>query len=106
MERIKYDNIFDNGHTPMLIIDSDTGEIKDGNRAACNFYGYTRDKLLKLKITDINTLSQEEVFEEMNKARKEDRKDSEAICVLPGASGIENTEKGAFKNTNLSIRDI
>lgn len=74
MERIKYDNIFDNGHTPMLIIDSDTGEIKDGNRAACNFYGYTRDKLLKLKITDINTLSQEEVFEEMNKARKEDRK--------------------------------
>ncbi|HRS20270.1 MAG TPA: PAS domain S-box protein, partial [Clostridia bacterium] len=56
MRKKKYDNIFDNGHTPMLIIDSDTGEIKDGNRAACNFYGYTRDKLLKLKITDINTL--------------------------------------------------
>ena len=74
MDKKKYDNIFDNVHTPMLIIDSDTGEIKDGNQAACNFYGYTRDKLLKLKITDINTLSQEEVFEEMNKARKEDRK--------------------------------
>jgi len=69
-----YNNIFYNGHTPMLIIDSDTGEIKDGNPAACNYYGYTRDSLLKLKITDINILSPEEVFEEMRKARIEERK--------------------------------
>jgi len=70
----KYDNIFNNGHTPMLIINSETGEIRDGNRAACAYYGYTLDKLLTLKITDINTLNSQEVFEEMKRAEKEDRK--------------------------------
>lgn len=74
MEKIRYDSIFNNGHTPMLIIDSDTGEIRECNQAACNYYGYTRDQFLALKITDINTLSRQEVFEEMKKASKEDRK--------------------------------
>ena len=67
-------SIFNNKHTPMLIINSETGEIRDGNIAACNYYGYTRDKLRRLKITDINTLSQQEVFEEMKRASIEDRK--------------------------------
>lgn len=74
MKEKEHYNIFDNGHTPMLIIDSDSGEIKDANRAACSYYGYGLDKLLELKITDINTLSQHEVFDEMLRARKEDRK--------------------------------
>ncbi len=70
----RYDSIFNNKHTPMLIIDSETGKIRDGNLAAFNYYGYSRDKFLKLKITDINTLSQQEVFEEMKRAKKEKRK--------------------------------
>ncbi|HQE67140.1 MAG TPA: EAL domain-containing protein, partial [Bacillota bacterium] len=69
-----YDSIFNNSHTPMLIIDCESGEIKDGNLAACRYYGYTIEELLRMKITDINTLSHEEVFEEMNKARKENRR--------------------------------
>jgi PAS domain S-box-containing protein len=72
-EENRYDSIFNNSHTPMLIIDSETGEIRDGNLAACNYYGYIRDKLLKLNITDINILSQQEVFKEMQKARNENR---------------------------------
>lgn len=74
MKGYSYYSIFNNGHTPMLIIDSITGDIKDANRAACNFYGYPLDRLLTLKITDINTLSHQEVFEEMRKARNEERK--------------------------------
>lgn len=67
-------SIFNNRHTPMLIIKGESGEIRDANIAACNYYGYSRDMLLKMKITEINTLSQQEVFEEMSRASKEDRK--------------------------------
>ncbi len=73
-EESKNDSIFNNRHTPMLIIDSETGEIRDGNPAACSYYGYDRDKLLKLNISDINTLDQEQIHEEMEKAKREDRK--------------------------------
>ena len=73
-EQNRYNSIFNNSHTPMLIIDSDTGDIRDGNLAACNYYGYTRDKLRELNITDINILSQQEVFNEMQKAKEENRK--------------------------------
>ncbi len=73
-EKNKYDSIFNNGHTPMLIIDSGTGEIRDGNLAACNYYGYTRDELLKLNISNINTLNEQQIFDEMEKVKKENRK--------------------------------
>lgn len=74
MDKVNYESIFNNGHTPMLIIDSGTGEIKDSNQAACSYYGYEKDRLLTMRITDINTLSQQEVFEEMREASNEDRK--------------------------------
>ncbi len=73
-EQNGYDSIFNNSHTPMLIIDSDTGGIRDGNPAACNYYGYTRDKLRGLNIADINILGQQEIFNEMQRAKKENRK--------------------------------
>ncbi len=69
-----YDSIFNNTHTPMLIIDSESGEIVDGNPAACSYYGYSRRELLQLNIADINTLNQEELQREMENARKENRK--------------------------------
>ena len=74
MDMNKYDGIFNNGHTPMLIIESESGEIRDANQAACAYYGYTREELLELRITDINILSQQEVFKEMELARNENRK--------------------------------
>lgn len=73
-EKSKYGSIFDNNHTPMLIIDSETGEIRDGNLAACNYYGYIWDKLPRLNISDINILNQQQIHEEMEKAQSEDRK--------------------------------
>lgn len=69
-----YDSIFNNTHTPMLIIDSISGEIMDGNLAACNYYGYNMRELLTLNIADINILNQQELLKEMEEARKENRK--------------------------------
>ena len=45
----------------MMIIEPITGRILDANPAASRFYGYTRDELLHLYISDINILPPEEV---------------------------------------------
>ncbi|MGI6553407.1 MAG: HD domain-containing phosphohydrolase [Bacillota bacterium] len=45
----------------MLLMEPLSGRIVDANRAACAFYGYTRDELLSMHIQDINMLPEEEV---------------------------------------------
>lgn len=69
----RYHNLFEHNNAVMLLIDPDTGQIVDANRAACIYYGYTKEELLSKKITDINTLNPEELREEMNRARLEQR---------------------------------
>ncbi|NJB67849.1 diguanylate cyclase (GGDEF)-like protein/PAS domain S-box-containing protein [Desulfobaculum xiamenense] len=64
---------FQNNHSIMLIIDPQTGAIRDANPAACDFYGYDRDTLVSMRITDINMLSPEETLHEMHRARTEQR---------------------------------
>lgn len=69
-ERIEnLQSLFENRHTPMLLIDPVDGKIVDANPAACIFYGYNRVKLRSLKITDINILPQEEALQVFEKIR-------------------------------------
>jgi len=53
----------------MLLIDPETADIIDANPTACTYYGYTFAELTTKKITDINTLAKEQVFEEMARAK-------------------------------------
>ncbi len=64
----RFHDIFEKNIAVKLIIHPATGRIVDANAAACKFYGYSRDVLLNMKISEINTLSEKEVFEEMQKA--------------------------------------
>ncbi|MEI6261630.1 MAG: CHASE domain-containing protein, partial [Deltaproteobacteria bacterium] len=52
-----YRNQFANNSVAMLLIDPADGAIIEANVAALSFYGYTREQLLTMRITDINTLS-------------------------------------------------
>lgn len=65
----RYRQIFNNKHTVMLIIDPQTGAIIDANPAAEAYYGYSHDSLCRMKIMDFNTLSPEEVRQEMTRAK-------------------------------------
>ena len=56
---------FADNNVVMLLIDPESGAILDGNLAALRFYGYPRDRLLSLCITDINELSPERVRQAM-----------------------------------------
>ncbi len=69
-----YDSIFNNNHTPMLVIDAATGEIRDGNAAACDFYGYSRETLRSMDIGQINILDREKLFLQMNMAQTQNKK--------------------------------
>ncbi|MDH8678845.1 PAS domain S-box protein [Fusibacter bizertensis] len=60
--------------TPILIISPEDGLIVDANFAACDFYGYSYQKIIKLRISDINTATIEEIKSEMEKTTHENRK--------------------------------
>ncbi|MBF0486971.1 MAG: PAS domain S-box protein [Nitrospirae bacterium] len=58
----RYRSIFNETAMPILIIHPDTLEIKDVNEKACLFYGYSRDEFLKKRLTDIQTLPEEQLL--------------------------------------------
>ncbi|MGC8659698.1 MAG: PAS domain-containing protein [Desulfomonilaceae bacterium] len=65
--------IFERHHAIMLLIDPDSGTIVDANKAAANFYGYSRETLRKMKIEDINCLPPEKVSAKIQQAKDEKR---------------------------------
>ncbi|MBP1908612.1 PAS domain S-box protein [Methanolobus bombayensis] len=69
----KYASLFRDNHAVMLLIDPDSSDIIDANRAACEFYGWSYEKLTDKKIFEINVLSEDEIRCEMQRAENEDR---------------------------------
>ena len=63
----RYQSLFNNSHTVMLLVDptDGSGQILDANPAAELFYGWTRDELITMRISDINTLAPDELRREM-----------------------------------------
>lgn len=51
-----YRAFFEDNPAIKLLIDPDDGCIVDANPAACRFYGYSREQMRTLRITDINQL--------------------------------------------------
>ncbi len=68
-----YVSLFTNNHSSMLLVNPETGAIIDANSAACCFYGYSRTEMLNMKISQINTLTHQQVIDEMRKAKSENR---------------------------------
>jgi two-component system, cell cycle sensor histidine kinase and response regulator CckA len=65
-ERV-YRQMFEGSRAVKLIIDPESGYLIDANPAAEHFYGYVLENLKRLKISDINTLSIEQIFGEISK---------------------------------------
>ncbi len=51
----RYRQFFDANQAVKLVVDPRTARLVDANAAAARFYGYSREQLLTMKITDINT---------------------------------------------------
>jgi len=107
-----YKVIFDNENVVMMIIDPDTKEIIDANPAAVKFYGWYREEMLNMRITDINTLKKHEIEKELylSKTQKRDhfvfkhRTSNGSIKDVEVSSGPIKIGKKIFVFT--IIRDI
>ncbi len=64
---------FDSHTSVMLLIEPISGKIIDANYSASKFYGYSIDELKRMKISEINTLSKEQVEQERIKAFNSER---------------------------------
>ncbi len=69
----KYRSLFENSYAPMFVIDPQTAQILDANQVASAFYGWSREELCSMRITDINVLSDAEARAEMERARQAER---------------------------------
>jgi PAS domain S-box-containing protein len=69
----RFKSMFRKHSAIMLLIEPEHGAIIDANLAAEEFYGYTRETLLTMCISNLNTLSQDEISAEMNAALAEQR---------------------------------
>lgn len=58
---MRYAAAFRNSRVVKLLVDPETGAVVDCNDAALAFYGYSREEMLALKITDLNLHSREEL---------------------------------------------
>jgi len=65
----RYRSLFMDNHSVMLIIDPESADIVDANPAATSFYDWSYEELTRKKITDINTLTERQVFQEMKRAK-------------------------------------
>jgi len=69
----RYHQLFEESAAVKLALDPENGKIVDANKAAEEFYGYSRNQLLSMKITDINTRSWAEISAEIENAANEKR---------------------------------
>jgi len=69
----RFRRFFEQNSSMMLLIDPEGGVIVDANEAAVAFYGYPREQLLSMRISDVNLLSAERVAEELKRALDDHR---------------------------------
>ena len=50
----KYRNVFNAKNDPLLLVDTGTGAVIDLNSAACDLYGFPREEMLKMSLTDLS----------------------------------------------------
>lgn len=69
----QYQALFENNHAVMLLIDPQSTAIIDANPAACQFYGFEHSSLVRMKISELNTLSESELAAAIARVLAQDR---------------------------------
>lgn len=70
----RYSALFDNNFSVALLIDPDTAAIVEVNDAACRYYGYSREQMLRQTVSDLNRLLKEKVVIDLQRAKHKGKK--------------------------------
>ena len=62
----EYRAIFENDQVVMMIINPETKEIVDVNSAATQFYGWSREDMLKMSLSDLSLIKEELLEKKLN----------------------------------------
>jgi PAS domain S-box-containing protein len=65
----RFIHLFQDSHLPHTLVNRDTARILDVNDAAVRFYGYSREKLLTMRVSDLNDLGEEKTLANLNLTR-------------------------------------
>ncbi len=63
-QEARYHSLFENNHSVMLIVEPGTGAVVDANGAAERFYGWSREHLKSMRMSEIDASSPEAVAAE------------------------------------------
>jgi|GEM_PF-1119875 len=74
--------LFETSHAVILLLDPDTGRIVGANPGAAEFYGYRREELARMKVTQIHALPVERESEELSRAKSEGRRSYHSLHRL------------------------
>ncbi|MFA9370223.1 MAG: PAS domain S-box protein [Labilibaculum antarcticum] len=66
--------VFNNSSASIILIDSDSGAILDGNDALVRYTGYSKKSLLKMNLKHISTSSEEEIQKQLYLAKQSNKK--------------------------------
>ncbi len=66
----RYKSLFYENKSVMLLINPSNGKIVDANNSALEYYGYTHEEITKLFVHSINTLTEKEVEQELERSAK------------------------------------
>ncbi len=69
----QFRSMFEGHQAAMLLVEPKSGAIVDVNPAAVLFYGYSREELRRIQITEMNQLPPDEVRDECRRAKAEER---------------------------------
>jgi PAS domain S-box-containing protein len=69
----RYKSLFQSNHAVMMLIRPEDGSIMEVNPAACRYYGWTSEEFKTKNISEINTLTHDEVLAEMASAVADER---------------------------------
>jgi len=67
----KFQSLFYENTSIMIVVDPQNGNIVDANEAACKFYSYPKSKIITLNLKDISQNTKEEIEAEINAAMHE-----------------------------------
>jgi len=69
----RYRSLFASNHSVMLLVDPAEGAIVDANEAAQTYYGWSHAELCAMQVSQVNTMSAEEIRTELHKAQQQQR---------------------------------
>jgi PAS domain S-box-containing protein/putative nucleotidyltransferase with HDIG domain len=86
-----YTTLFEQHGLPQMLINPATGQIVKANESAAAYYGWSESQLCAMNISDINVLTEAEIFAEMADARLQ-RRNHFKFCHRLSSGEIRDVE--------------